>query len=84
MITIVVCSVASLIPWPSYCPIFDCLQYASDQKLDGGKAWEQGYSVATTMLPQLAALEFCTKSKVCTPFTSYIHYYTLQVVLTVW
>ena len=46
----------SLVPRPSHCPVFDHFQYAycmqeiekmdsgkaSDQKLDGGKAWEQG------------------------------------------
>ena len=37
----------SLVSRPFHRPVFDRLQYAktaSDQKLDGGKAWEQGYS----------------------------------------
>ena len=40
----------SPVPGPSPAPVFDCLQYAktfshtaSDQKLEPGKAWEQGY-----------------------------------------
>ena len=36
----------SLVPRLSHCPVFDRLQLhtASDQKLEGGKAWERGYT----------------------------------------
>ena len=33
----------SFISKPSPPPAFDRLQYTSDQKLEVGKAWEQGY-----------------------------------------
>ena len=36
----------SLVPRPSHRPVFDHLQYA---KLDGGKAWEQGYSYTSCL-----------------------------------
>ena len=41
----------SLDPRPSHCPLFDRLQYcstASNQRVNGGKAWERGYTMGTS------------------------------------
>ena len=37
--------IISLVPRPSHCPIFDCLQYESNLDSDAGKALSPGSSL---------------------------------------
>ena len=48
------CIYLSFAPRPSHRPVFDCLQYAktaSNQKLDGGKAWERSCTLVSQARP---------------------------------